>query len=152
MPRRHEGLTSSGSQISRRDRESRDGVGGIQRLGKIGPITEMLSGEREMLYELLDSGEDIQALVGGVYRAEGSTKGSTGVAVATNRRVLIIDKGIFGNTEVSEIPYGRIEGLTYSTGMRYGGVQILGVGGTAWRMEMVQPQPQSTERINVAAL
>ena len=101
---------------------------------------EMHRGEREMLYELIDSGEDIQALVGGVYRAEGSTKGNNGVAVATNRRVIFVDKGILGSTEVSEISYDRIEGLTHSTGMMYGGIQILGVGGTGWRIEMVEPK------------
>lgn len=101
---------------------------------------EMYSGERVMLYDILDDDEDIKALVGGIYRAEGSTGGSGGVAVATDQRVIFVDKGIFGSTEVAEISYQRIEGVTYSTGRKRGGIQVLGMGGTSWRIEHVRPK------------
>ena len=104
---------------------------------------EMHSGERMMLYDILDDEENIEALVGGIYRAEGSTGGSKGVAVATDRRVIFVDKGVLGSTEVAEMPYSRVEGITYSTGMMFGGVQILGMGATSWRIEMVKPKESS---------
>ena len=45
----------------------------------------------------------------------------------------------FRNT-LSEISYRSIEGITHSTGMMYAGVQILGLGGTAWRIDTVKPK------------
>ena len=98
------------------------------------------TGERGMLYDILDSDENIEALVGGTYRAEGSTGISRGVGVATDRRVVFVDKGVFGSTEVSEISYKRIEGITHSTGMMFGGVQILGIGRVGWRIDTVKPK------------
>ena len=103
----------------------------------------MHSGECEMLYDILDKHEEIKALVGGTYRAEQDTvRGSRhrGVAVATDSRVIFLDKGIFGSTEVAEMPYRSIEGLTHSTGMIFGGVQITGIGGAGWRIEDVKPK------------
>ena len=101
---------------------------------------EMHSGERMMLYDILDADENIKALVGGIYRAEGSTGASGGVAVATDQRVIFVDKGVFGSTEVAEMSYRRIEGITYSTGRKRGGIQILGMGATSWRIEHVRPK------------
>ena len=100
-------------------------------------------GERKMLYDLLDAAENIKAIVGGTYRAEQDTvRGSRhrGIAVATDSRVIFLDKGILGSTEVSEMPYRSIEGLTYSTGMFFGGVQITGLGMAGWRIEDVKPK------------
>ena len=103
----------------------------------------MHSGERKMLYDILDQDEDIQALVGGTYRAEQDTNRlhkHNGVAVATGKRVIFLDKGIFGSKEVSEMPYRSIEGITHSTGMVWGGVQITGLGMSGWRIEDVSPK------------
>ena len=103
----------------------------------------MHSGEHEMLYDILEDDESIKALVGGSYRAEQDTvRGSKhrGVAVATDRRVIFLDKGIFGSTDISEMPYRSIEGLTYSTGIMFGGVQVTGLGRAGWRIEDVKPK------------
>ena len=103
----------------------------------------MHTGEREMLYEILDPGEVIHALVGGTYRAEQDTNRihkHNGVAVATSKRVIFLDKGVFGSKEVSEMPYRSVEGITHSTGMFYGGVQITGLGTSGWRIEDVNPK------------
>ena len=108
----------------------------------------MHSGERKMLYSLLGPNEDIKALVGGTYRAEQDTNRlhhHQGVAVATTQRVLFLDKGILGSTEVSEMPYRSIEGITYSTGMIFGGVQITGIGGAGWRIEDVAPKASAQQ-------
>ena len=101
---------------------------------------EMHSGEREMLYDILDGDESIRCLVGWTYRAQSITGASRGVAVATDRRVIFVDKGMFGSTEVSEISCRSIEGITHSTGMMFAGVQILGIGGTGWRIDTVKPK------------
>ena len=104
---------------------------------------KMHSGERKMLYDILDQDEDIKALVGGRYRAEQDTNRlhkHSGVAVATSKRVIFLDKGVFGSSEVSEMPYRSIEGITHSTGMLMGGVQITGLGTAGWRIEEVKPK------------
>ena len=104
---------------------------------------DMHSGEQEMLYDILDEDEDIKALVGGSYRAEQDTVRTSkhrGVAVATDKRVIFLDKGVFGSTDVSEMPYRSIEGLTHSTGMMFGGVQVTGLGMAGWRIEDVKPK------------
>ena len=76
--------------------------------------------ERKMLYDLLENNEDIIALVGGTYRAEQDTQRlhkHKGVAVATTKRILFLDKGVLGSNEVSEMPYRSAEGITYRTGL-----------------------------------
>ena len=96
------------------------------------------SGERRILYDILDEDEDIESLIGGTYRAEQDTNRLSkhdGVAAATNKRVVFVDKGVFGNTEVSEMPYGSIEAITYSTGLLMAGVQITGRGMASFRIE-----------------
>ena len=52
----------------------------------------------------------------------------------------LLDKGVFGSKEVSEMPYRSVEGITHSTGMFYGGVQITGLGTSGWRIEDVNPK------------
>ena len=50
-----------------------------------------------MLYDIMDPGEEIKALVGGTYRAEQNTDRLAkhkGVAVATGERVIFVDKGV----------------------------------------------------------
>ena len=104
---------------------------------------DMHKGERQMLYDILDDDENIKALVGGMYRAEQDTarvSKHNGVAVATDRRVIFLDKGVLGSTDVSEMPYRSIEGLTHSTGMIFGGVQVTGIGRAGWRIENVKPK------------
>ena len=103
----------------------------------------MHSGERKLLYDIIDQDEDIKGLVGGIYRAEQDTNRlhkHQGVAVATDRRVIFLDKGILGSSDVSQMPYRSIEGVTHSTGMMFGGVQITGMGMAGWRIENVKPK------------
>ncbi len=97
-----------------------------------------LSGEREMLRSLVDKDETLESLVAGAYRAEQDTNRHhrhQGIAVATNKRVLFVDKGVFGSSEVSEMPYRNIEAITYSTGLMMAGVQITGRGIASFRIE-----------------
>ncbi len=105
----------------------------------------MHSGERKMLYEILDMDEDIESLVGGTFRADTNRLHKhTGVALATSKRVIFLDKGVLGSTEVQEIPYRNIEGITYSTGMLRAGVQITGRGMADYRIEDI-PQKDSVK-------
>lgn len=98
----------------------------------------MHSGEREMLHSLLEANETMESLLGGTYRAEQDTSRvgkHQGIAVATNKRVLFVDKGVLGSSEVSEMPYRNIEAITYSTGLMMAGVQITGRGIASFRIE-----------------
>ena len=111
----------------------------------------MHSGERKMLYGILDQDEDIESLIGGTFRADTDRLHKhNGVAVATSKRVIFLDKGVFGSTEVQEIPYRNIDGITYSTGMMRGGVQITGRGTASYRIEDISPKesiPPFVERV-----
>ena len=63
------------------------------------------SGERKMLYGILDADEKIVKLIAGTMRADTArTAKHTGVAVATNKRVIFVDRGILGSTEVQQLP------------------------------------------------
>ena len=111
----------------------------------------MHSGERKMLCGILDQDEDIESLIGGTFRADTDRLHKhNGVAVATSKRVIFLDKGVFGSTEVQEIPYRNIDGITYSTGMMMGGVQITGRGTASYRIEDIFPKesiPPFVERV-----
>ncbi len=110
----------------------------------------MHSGERKMLYELLDDDEHLEAIIGGRFgpdlRATGGPlnilkEGSLhdGVGVATTSRVIFLDKGIMAS-EVVELSYRNIESISYSTGVMLGGLKIVGRGGSAVQVEMVRPK------------
>ena len=94
------------------------------------------SGERRMLYSIIGGEEAIQCLVGGTFRADTKRLHKhRGVVVATDKRVVFVDKGIIGSTETQEMPYRNIEAITYSTGMFAGGIQITGLGASSFRIE-----------------
>ncbi len=97
-------------------------------------------GERKMLYELLEQDEDIKALVGGKHREQNKTilQEKSGVAVATNKRILFLNKGLI-DEGVAEIPYGSIKDVTHSMGMFFSGVQITGLADTGWRIDAISP-------------
>ena len=65
---------------------------------------------------------------------------SRGVAVATNRRLLFVNKRLFGSADMAEIGYDRIEGITYSKGVMFGGVKVIGMGGSGWSIDAVKPK------------
>ena len=102
-------------------------------------------GERQMLYNLIEEDEVLEDVIGGLFGPDlGQSKlrktPHKGIAVATNRRVLMVDKGLFGSTEVAEIGYENIEAITHSTGMIAGGLRITGRGTASFRIEMVVPK------------
>ena len=102
---------------------------------------DMHSGERLMLRSLLAPDEHIEMMVGGAYGAESDKTGNNrGVAVATTHRLLFVNRGAFGSTDVSQMAYDRIEAVSYSTGVMFGGVVINGMGGSGWRIDVIKPK------------
>ena len=96
-----------------------------------------------MLHTLLEAGENIMVLLGGSFgpdlgQAQPGRTLHMGIAVATDRRVLMVDKGVFGSTEVAEMHYQSIESITYSTGMLRAGLRITGRGTASFRIENVE--------------
>ena len=66
-----------------------------------------------------------------------------GCAVATDKRVIFLDKGVFGSTVTAEIAYRNVESVTHSTGMIMAGVQITGRGVSSYRIEDIKPKPSA---------
>ena len=96
----------------------------------------MHSGERRMLYDILATDEHIESMIGGRFLKDtGRIEKHNGVAVATNKRVVFVDKGIFGSTETMTISYDSIESVTYSKGMMAAGVHVIGRGASDYRIE-----------------
>ena len=88
-------------------------------------------GERKMLADILEDGEVMEQLIGGSFGPDlghaswkdGPNTLHTGIACATNRRLIFVDKGIMAS-EVAEMPYSSIEAVTYSSGIRFAGLGI----------------------------
>ena len=92
-------------------------------------------GERKKLHEILDGDENIEYWLGGRWglptdfeastiRGGGKT-GHEGIAVATDRRVLLLQSGALGSREI-ELPYDRIDDVEYNDGMVSSGVKFQG--------------------------
>ena len=94
-------------------------------------------GEREKLYEVLDDDENIEYWLGGrwglpddfgssLVGGPGSNRsGHEGIAVATDRRVLLLQGGIVFNKEI-ELPYDRIDAVEYNDGLISSGIEFQG--------------------------
>ena len=94
------------------------------------------SGERRMLYDILNADEYIERMVGGRFLKDTDRLHKhNGIAVATNKRVVFVDKGVFGSTEIMSIAYDSIESVTHSTGMFAAGVHVIGRGMSDYRIE-----------------
>ena len=107
-------------------------------------------GERQMLYDLIDDGEELDIVVGGMFgpdlqQAKLGNSLRRGVIVATDRRIIMLDKGVFGSSEVAEMPYDSVSAITHSRGMFAGGLRIIGRGGTNFRIENVRPKEDAQE-------
>ena len=88
-----------------------------------GGATGEHTGERKMLYDILDAGETIEGLMGGTFRQDSDRlHRHKGVIVATSKRVIFADKGVFGSSEVMMISYNSMESVTHSTGAFRAGI------------------------------
>lgn len=55
-------------------------------------------------------------------------KMGTAVVVATNRRLLFVDKGMFGSLSVEDFPHDKITSIQYDTGMLLGTLTVFASG------------------------
>ncbi len=100
---------------------------------------KQFTGERRMLYDILTKGELVEAMVGGTFRQDTHRlHGHKGVAVATDKRVIFADHGIFGSAETMQINYAQVESISNSKGMFAAGVQVAGIGASSFRIEDIQ--------------
>ena len=102
-------------------------------------------GEHRMLYDLIEADEDLKCIIGGLFGPDLGQANATkslhrGIAVATTRRIIMVDKGVFGSTEVAEMAYDSVEAITHSTGMFAAGLHISGRGTMHFRIESIQPK------------
>ena len=103
------------------------------------------TGERKMLAETIGDDEDIECLIGGSFGPDlghaswkdGVNTLHSGIGVATNKRVLFLDKGLFLSKEVAELPYKSIEAITYSSGILFSEMRITGRGSLSLRIENI---------------
>ncbi len=94
--------------------------------------------ERRKLHEVLNDDENIEFWLGGRWglpddfefelTMTGATNpgsGHEGIAVATDRRVLLLQGGVVFNKEI-ELPYDRIDAVEYNDGLLASGVEFHG--------------------------
>jgi Bacterial PH domain/Short C-terminal domain len=81
--------------------------------------------EIKELPNILWEDEKLEKIVQGFY-----AKGN-GVLVATNKRLVFIDKGLIYGLRVEDFPYDKISSIQYSTGMLLGKITIFTSGNKA---------------------
>lgn len=84
---------------------------------------------KELPY-LLEANENIKAMTSGM------TDGTTWLIVCTNKRVLMLDKGLVYGLKLIDIPLDRINSITHSKGLVMGTVSITD-GATTRRIENI---------------
>lgn len=86
-------------------------------------LAERLAVRRELaaLPEVLMEGEQVVTGVQGMF---GGIKGTTGLLVATDRRLLFVDCGLLWGRKVSDFPYAAISSVTAKTGLLFGSLLI----------------------------
>lgn len=91
------------------------------------PHGERLFGFREIkeLPNILWEDEKLEKLVSGYY------KGGNGILIATNKRIVFIDKGLVYGIRVEDFPYGKITSIEYKTGVVMGKITIFAAGNKA---------------------
>ena len=98
----------------------------IEALRASGAETAMFSKwEVQALPDLLDDGELPERVVGGKYN------GGIGILVATDRRLLFVDKGSFGSLQVEDFPYPTIQSVRSTAGAMFGSITIKSAGSSA---------------------
>jgi len=84
-------------------------------------------GRREVkeLPSILWEDEVIHHIVQGMY------SGGNGILVCTQRRLVFVDKGMFGSLKVEDFPLDKISSIQYSTGLLLGTITIFTSGNKA---------------------
>ncbi len=86
-----------------------------------------LLGKREIkeLPNILWENENVENLIQGTYN------NGNGILVATNTRLIFIDKGLVFGLKVEDFPYDKISSIQYSTGLLLGKLTIFASGNKA---------------------
>jgi hypothetical protein len=80
------------------------------------------------LPDVIREGEVLRALISGLYN------GTTWLIVATNQRVLFLDKGMIYGLKQLDLPLNMIQGIAHKTGLIFGELTIT-TGGATWKVE-----------------
>ena len=81
--------------------------------------------EIKELPSILWEDENIERLVQGFYN------GGLGILVATNKRLIFVDKGLVYGLKVEDFPYDKITSIQYKTGLLMGEITIFASGNKA---------------------
>lgn len=86
-----------------------------------------LLGHKEIkeLPNILWEDEKIEKIVQGLYEKK------NGILVATNKRLIFIDKGLIYGLTVEDFPYDKISSIQYKTGLIFGELTIFASGNKA---------------------
>lgn len=81
--------------------------------------------EVKELPHILWEDETVEKIVQGFY------KSGTGILVASNKRLIFIDKGMLYGLAVEDFPYDKITSIQYKTGLVLGNITIFASGNNA---------------------
>lgn len=93
--------------------------------------------ELKKLPELLNDSEDVVNL------AQGRYEGKQGAVVVTDRRVMLVEEGVF-RSRLEDFPYERISSIQTDKGMMFGKIVIFASGNKAI-LDQIMPKEKSTE-------
>lgn len=85
------------------------------------------------LPEVIQAGETIHAIASGQYDS------NTWLVVATDRRVLFLDKGMFAGLKQLTLPLDQIQAVAHAVGIMFGEVTISTAGAT-WSIKNMTPR------------
>lgn len=97
--------------------------------------------EIALLHTVLQPGEQIYALTSGLYAPPGGMP-SVQLIVATNWRVIFLDKKMLGGLNQLDLPLTKIDGVMSSVGWVTGDVTVT-TAGVAWQIK--QTEKESTK-------
>lgn len=93
--------------------------------------------EIKALPDILWEDEKLEKMVQGFYE-----KGN-GILVATNKRLIFVDKGLIYGLRVEDFPYEKISSIQYETGMLMGKIIIFASGNKAEIKQVVKAQAKN---------
>lgn len=93
--------------------------------------------EIKQLPAILWEDELIEKLIQGVYN------NGQGILVATNKRLIFVDKGMFYGLRVEDFPYDKITSIQYKTGIIFGTITIFASGNKAEINNMIKDQTRN---------
>lgn len=96
-----------------------------EQIRKVGAADFLVRKEVKELPHILWEDEIIEKIIQGYYN------GGTGILVATNKRLIFIDKGLLYGLKVEDFAYDKITSIQYKTGLILGEITIYASGNNA---------------------